>query len=566
MNVISKLDTEGIKVGIRYYGLEDLSTGISVRYLLEGKEIILNSYNERNILTIDDYINYVFLDYIMKFEEVIPYVKEEKREEFNSFIKECKNIYKKYTTGDIVKYIKKDYKTIYNYEDSNESSCLELDLKDYTSEFIAEHFNCFDDNVITYVINEATYDVIDCFEKWQKYFIKNPKKLKLLFNEENINKIFFMRVQEVMNIIASLNNNDKFIDTTSDAMEIIYNILKKQYFNPKEDQHIWQSYFMLNDCLPFYRGMSSPYTYELEKELEKQEVLFNDNLVKNGQTQTIEFDLKPFKDFFEDNTKPWEIRIVFSTHFRDKRGNLVSFLELGVKSDTKGLTDVLCRNNPGTNDYFTSWRLRNLSLYLFEVKARFMTLMSTDSNISEYLSDIYGELKYICENVNTTMEFERLDEDMDMLSQFLTDLFINLKNEHQYRLSIKNNVYGCAMFICGLIEKVLRIIYKNSMQQISYIPDSSITLGNLLVENDKHTTIILDILGIEQIKCLRYYLHKVDFYNAVGQNIRNDLAHINGRTMKNLNHDLILELLSYFTSILNSCILYYQNKNKCRYD
>lgn len=60
MNVINKLDTEGIKVGIRYYGLEDLSTGISVRYLLEGKEIILNSYNERNILTIDDYINYVF--------------------------------------------------------------------------------------------------------------------------------------------------------------------------------------------------------------------------------------------------------------------------------------------------------------------------------------------------------------------------------------------------------------------------------------------------------------------------------------------------------------------------
>ena len=67
MNVINKLDTEGIKVEIRYYGLEDLSTGISVRYLLEGKEIILNSYNERNILTIDDYINYVFLDYICEY-------------------------------------------------------------------------------------------------------------------------------------------------------------------------------------------------------------------------------------------------------------------------------------------------------------------------------------------------------------------------------------------------------------------------------------------------------------------------------------------------------------------
>ena len=52
------------------------------------------------------------------------------------------------------------------------------------------------------------------------------------------------------------------------------------------------------------------------------------------------------------------------------------------------------------------------------------------------------------------------------------------------------------MFICTLIEKVLRIIYKNSMLQISYIADSNITLGNLLAENDKHITIILDILGV----------------------------------------------------------------------
>ena len=71
-----------------------------------------------------------------------------------------------------------------------------------------------------------------------------------------------------------------------------------------------------------------------------------------------------------------------------------------------------------------------------------------------------------------------------------------------------------------------------------------------------------DILGKEQIRCLRYYLHKIDYYNAVGQNIRNDLAHINGRTMKNLNYDLVLELLAYFTSVLNSCVLYYQRTDK----
>jgi len=79
MNVINKLELENIKIGIRYYGLEDLSTGITVKDLLEGKEIILSNYTNNNILSLDDYINYVFLDYIMKFQEVIPYVKEEKK-------------------------------------------------------------------------------------------------------------------------------------------------------------------------------------------------------------------------------------------------------------------------------------------------------------------------------------------------------------------------------------------------------------------------------------------------------------------------------------------------------
>lgn len=56
---------------------------------------------------------------------------------------------------------------------------------------------------------------------------------------------------------------------------------------------------MLNDCLPFYRKMKSPYAYKIENELMKQETLFNNNLIQNGHTQTIEFDLKPFKDFLK---------------------------------------------------------------------------------------------------------------------------------------------------------------------------------------------------------------------------------------------------------------------------
>lgn len=563
MNIINKLELENIKIGIRYYGIEDLSTGITVRDLLQGKNIILNNYTTNNILSLDDYINYVFLNYVMKFKEVIPFVKEEKKDEFKEFMNDCKFIYDKYKLADVVKYIQNSYKEIYCYNDENKVTCLSFDLKDYTSEFIGEHFNCFDDDVIEYVINEATYDVIDCFERWQKYFIKNPEKISILFNEENISKVFSMRVHELIDIIESLSGNNKFDDLIPSAMNTIYSILEKEYFNPNGDQQIWQSYFMLNDWLPFYSKMKSPYAYNIESELGKQEVTFNQNLIKNGHTQTIEFDLKPFKDFFEDKTKPWEVKIIFLTHSRNEEGKIASFLEQGAKCNVKSLSDELARKNPGTNDYFTSWRLRNLGLYLFEIKSRFMTLMCTNENISEYLSDIYGELNYICTNINTTMEIEGLDNNIEMLAQFLTDLFINYStNSDKLKVTIKNSIYGCSMFLCGLTEKVLRIIYKNSMKEISYIQESSITLGKLLDENDNNTRIIIDILGKEQMRCLRYYLHKIDYYNAVGQNIRNDLAHLNGRTMKNLNLDLILELLAYFTSVLNSCVLYYQGNAK----
>ncbi len=274
--------------------------------------------------------------------------------------------------------------------------------------------------------------------------------------------------------------------------------------------------------------------------------------------------MKPFIDFFENKEKPWEIRIVYLTHSKNEQDELKSFLEHGSKSNIKALTDDLTRNNPGTNDYFTSWRLRNLSLYSFEVQSRIMFIMRDTKNIGEYLSCIYGELRYICTNINTTIELEEFDNNMEMLSQYLTDLFINFPNNKSIsEITVKNNIYGCSMFLCGLIEKIMRIIYKYNMQKTSYIPDSSIRLGNLLNEYDKNTDIILDILGIEQIKCLRYFMSKVEFDN-IGENIRNDLAHLNGRTMRKLNHNLILELLSYLNSILNSCVLYYQNKEKNR--
>ena len=46
----------------------------------------------------------------MIFQEVIPYVKDEKKYEFENFIIDCKFIYDKYKLSDVIKYIQKNYK------------------------------------------------------------------------------------------------------------------------------------------------------------------------------------------------------------------------------------------------------------------------------------------------------------------------------------------------------------------------------------------------------------------------------------------------------------------------
>ena len=113
------------------------------------------------------------------------------------------------------------------------------------------------------------------------------------------------------------------------------------------------------------------------------------------------------------------------------------------------------------------------------------------------------------------------------------------------------------MFICGYIEKVLRIVFKQSIDSDIYVADKNIVLNSLLNNAD----IIQKIIGYDQCQCLRYLLTKIDSCADVGRNIRNDLAHLNGETMDKLNYDLVLELLSYFTSLINTITLYYNDFN-----
>ncbi len=555
MNIIEKLKLQNIESQIKYYGLEDLATGIAVGQFLDGKEIILQNYVDFKISNIDEYIDYVYLENITKFEEVIPYVREDKKEEFQKFINDCKKLFDKYKKKEFVNYIFNNYVEIFEYKKEEEvPSFLEFNLREYTIIALANYKNKINDALLNYIIGNQIYILIDNFEHWQEYFKKNPQQFEKLLSKKNIEKIFSLRHEEIFDILIAFYNIDKFKDVVKKISESIFEIIKKMFFGTNDYNSIWESYYTLDECLYFFRKIKSAKTHKIEEELNIQKDIFDVGLKKNGQRVEFEIDLKPFKENFENKSIPREIRILSITHGKDKDNVLTSFVDNAINHEGKVLSDIISRNNPGTNEYFTSARLRCLNLYTFEIKGKLDIILSITENIKEYIDGVYEKIKWICKNLNLNNENEDFDENIGMLYQYLIDL-ANIDKEHV--TSVKNMCYGLSMFLCGFIEKILRTIYKNSISKDIYMPDANTTLKNLL--DDK--IIINKILGFNQVQCLKYLLIKADYEKNVGLNIRNDLAHLNARTIKKLKYDMVLELLAYFTLIINTTCLYYDNCN-----
>lgn len=552
MNIVEELKNNKIHTQIKYYGLGDMATGISVREFLDAKDIIYNHYKNFEISDIDSFIDYVYLENVLNYKEVIPYVIEDKKKDFEKFVNECEKLFSQYDNKKYIKYMKSNYKDIFEYKNEN-IPLLDHDLREYSIIKICKYINKNDD-IVDYLIRNQIYMMIDNYETWQKYFKKHSKKLEDLFEKSNLEKIFYMRYQEIFDILVALNNNENNKSIVEKISLSLFDIIKNIFFGIEDDNRIWESYYTLNDSLQFFRRIESAKAYEIEKELIKQKQIFNDNIMRNGQSYSFKIDLKPFKDYYENKENLWQLRIMSITHSKNDKNELKSFLENAINSKSESTFDYFTRKNPGTDNYFTNSRLRNLSLYSFEVKGKMDIILSSEDNIKDYIDSIYEEIKYICKNLNTDVEYEGFNKDIDMLFNYL----ISIKTVDQNNsVNQKNLYYGLSMFICGYIEKILRVIFRHSMSSDTYVADKNIVLNNLL----NNTDIIQKIIGYDQCQCLKYLLTKIDSSADVGGNIRNDLAHLNGETMDKLSYDLVLELLSYFTSLINTATLYYNNLN-----
>ena len=99
MNILDTLKKERESVSIYYYGKDDMASGFQVKTLIDKYKTIKAYYddNDFNVDTLDDYIDYIFVDIFSKLEELEPIINPSIIEDFKNSIEYIKNIRKQYT-------------------------------------------------------------------------------------------------------------------------------------------------------------------------------------------------------------------------------------------------------------------------------------------------------------------------------------------------------------------------------------------------------------------------------------------------------------------------------------
>lgn len=205
MNIVRLLKGNGVVTNIMFYGIEDMATGFEVKNLLENKDTI-NSYFKNfkyKITTLDEYIDYLYLRCMVRYEEIVPYVKEDIRSKFFDIITELKRVFLKYKNSDIALFLKNNYEKILS--DEYEGLCIKYDVIDYTIDFLMQFYS-EEEQIIKYIITNFSYKIYDNFDSFKKVF-NNKENLiyyDILMSEELLKKDMIYRLNEIKKVLSTL--------------------------------------------------------------------------------------------------------------------------------------------------------------------------------------------------------------------------------------------------------------------------------------------------------------------------------------------------------------------------
>lgn len=542
MNIIEKLGEQFDIYQFKYFGISDWSTNYDIKALLDNADLIKNYFNTNitSINTIDEFIDCLFLEKYVKFNEVANFVNEKYKEQFSNiinFIIEKQSIIRPKFYIDFLK--------------ENCERVLQLDnysIIEVTFDMTFKYYSGLS-SVIEVFIEKYFYMILDNFDTIQKIILSQKNYVDLILNERHFEEIKNYRLNEYLDLIKLLKSKHYKVEN---IVNLIINYGERVYDLINEDNAIYYS-TILQDITKFLNDIKHKSANYFLTMNENVDLIMQKYLEKHGHTLSFEISSEKILEPFKNPKISWQAKLLMLTHMQNKNKKFVSYYEEIMQNENRSIVDQACSSTNPTDSYFTITKQQQLNI-CDQILLSTLQYFLNEKRVQKFFSMVGSLLSYICDEYKIDMNTNYLSDDLNILLNEFLLIFKIAKENNNFALT--GLYYGLTMFIFGIIEKLLRLIYKNQNKE-NYV-DIDPSLGDLLGANNET---IVKLLGIDNVKIIAYYLIKGNRFET-GFNYRNNYAHYKNLRPQDIHYGVVLKGLQIFLIILNTLMLKTIQKEK----
>ncbi len=496
------------------------------------------------VTSIYNLLDYFCAKHIISFLDVIPLIKDESQKGNIKTLCSCtEELLKKYKIGDIIKFVNKEYTSLFNEGEDRKNNMFADKRKLFFPlvEFCISYQNGISDSVFSYLADNKWFIYINYYGELKSKLMCSWELFDKVFSQNNILNILRTRCEQIILIAKSIMDNSSigndFKNTINDRMfSCVIDLMKKA-----EDRET----IAYGDTVRRIRRYFAEINYDQEKlrEFENVHKEFEsklENWMKKNESvfsQKIPSDI--FKTIFNSN-EDWIKKLLFMTHkLEDKE--IKSQFSFSSPQDTP-LIDMVS-HNIDTDDYFSFSRQHQIQIAASLGGALIMQAFEQDDYINNLIDWVGCILGYIADHCK--FQGDDLFNDYNAIIQSLK--FVDVANKKQIEGYGASLIYGSCILISACIEKLLRLIYKYESKIV--LSDELYQLGKLI-----NNTVISRILTEDLMKGIGFYLSK---YGYIGLNYRNRLAHLSEIFIDEISHTLPYTFFYLYICIINGTFIYY---------
>lgn len=491
------------------------------------------------ISTFNGFIDFLFLrklSYLLNFSNIVI---EEKRDKFIEDFKKLDNLFKKYNIGNVIKFINNSFNLIFENKL----------IASISFDFIKDKLNNIEKCVIKKMVEKHPFILIKNISDLIKYLKINHDIADLLFKEEVLEIYMEVLYKYIFRCVNIFNNHKEFNSIiikienyTIKIMEEIENVICQD--------NAFQYIKKYDDFCVFLKLQKNKLYNSKYKKCSQYYELVQKEIKEKGFKTSLDLNIEEIENCFDKNQPQYDLLQLTHRYIENECIHIFDEI-IKSQSDDKRIIDLM-HGNLKTNEFFKPSIIIEIQR-CSKINSCILEIYLNKSN--EHLDNFFNILQNYIYNIfkNIDINFEKLD----ILNDFtiIKNLYYNFSNQNRYgknEILIKIFAYSLITYTCAFIEKILREIYVSEANNEMFYEKNKIVLGQLL--NEKND-IIVKILGSNLTKCLKYFFIKDE--NDVGENIRNNFAHLINITSNDYNRNNVYLVMWLLLGMLNSLALYY---------